>query len=407
MKYEIKNIAGIDCIFAPMNEWNSITIDIWVKAGSAYETKEESWISHVLEHMFFKGWKKRKTPKEVATAMDKIGAIFNAWTGEHTTNYFVKSAPQFAEYWLEVLADMLMDAQFAEWEFQREKGVIIQELKMYEDSPISVVWNKWQTYFLWDNSYWRPTIWFEENIRNFTRDDLFNYKKTFYAKDNLIITIAWKILDQAALEKNIEKLFKDLPEKCSRKKPEFKRNLPKNHKDFFKKDTEQNHIIISMKGLNNFDDRRYAASLLCSMLWWNMSSRLFQEIREKLWICYYISAGHWGCNEYWIFSVRAWLDKTKFEFWVKKINEVIDNFLDKWFTDEEFSNAKNCIKWGIQMGIESSDEMAWYLWNQYIMKNEIHTLDEVLEKYEALKKEDIIELFPMLKEENRYRFHIE
>jgi len=407
MNYEIKNINWIDCIFAPMNEWNSITIDIGVKAGSTYETKQESWISHVLEHMFFKWWKKWKTPKEVATAMDKIWAFFNAWTGEHTTNYFVKSAPQFAEYWLEVLADMLMDAQFADAELQREKWVIIQELKMYEDSPISIVWEKRQTYFLWDNSYWRPTIWFEENIKNFTREDLFNYKKILYTKDNIIITIAWKILNQAALERNIEKLFKDLPEKCSRKKPEFKWDLPKKHKDFFKKDTEQNHIIISTKGVDIFDDRRYAAVLLTTMLWWNMSSRLFQDIREKLWICYYISAYHSGCKEYGIFTIRAWLDKTKFEFWVEKINEVIDHFLNEWFTDEEFSNAKNCMKWSIQMWIESSDQMASYLWNQYINKKEIHCLEEILEKYESVKKEDIVALFPMLKEENRYRFHIE
>ena len=344
---------------------------------------------------------------KVATAMDKIGAFFNAWTWENTTNYFIKSAPQFAEYWLEVLADMLMDAQFADAEFQREKWVIIQELKMYEDNPISVVRNKWQTYFLWDNSYWRPIIWFEENIQNFTRDDLFNYKKLLYTKDNLIITIAWKILDQSWLEKNIEKLFKNLPEKCSRKKPEFKRDLPKDHKWFFKKDTEQNHIVISMKGLNLFDEKRYAASILCSMLWWNMSSRLFQDIREKLWICYYISAWHWCSNEYGLFTIRAWLDKTKFEFWVEKIYEVVDKFLDKWFTDEEFDNAKNCIKWNIQMWIESSDQMASYLWDQYISKKEIHSLDEVLAKYESLKKEDVIELFPMLKTENRYRFHIE
>ncbi len=407
MQYEIKTIAWIDCIFAPMNEWNSITIDIWVKAWSTYETKEEAWISHVLEHMFFKGWKKRKTPKDVATAMDKIGAIFNAWTWENTTNYFVKSAPQFAEYGLEVLADMLMDAQFADSEFQREKWVIIQELKMYEDNPISVVRNKRQTYFLWDNSYGRPIIWFEENIQNFTRDDLFKYKELLYTKDNLIITIAWKILNQAELEKNIEKLFKNLPEKCTRKKPKFSWNLPKEHKWFFKKETEQNHIIISMKGLNLLDDKRYSASLLCSMLWWNMSSRLFQDIREKLWICYYISAWHWCSNEYGLFTIRAWLDKTKFEFWVEKINEVVDKFLDEWFTDEEFNNAKNCIKWNIQMWIEWSAEMASYLWDQYISKKEIRSLEEVLEKYEEIKKEDIIELFPMLKSENRYRFHIE
>ena len=407
MNYEIKKIAWIDCIFAPMHEGNSVTIDIWVKAWSTYETKEEAWISHVLEHMFFKWGKKWKTPKEVATAMDKIWAIFNAWTWENTTNFFIKSAPQFAEYSLEVLADMLIDAQFAEDEFQREKGVIIQELKMYEDNPIAVVSRRWKTYFIWDNSYWRPIIWFEDNILRFTRQDLFDYKKKLYCKDNLIITIAGKILNQNALEKAIKDLFDSLPEKNIREKPEFEWNLPEKHSDFFKKDTEQNHIIMSMQWINSFDERRFAATILTTMLWWNMSSRLFQEIREKLWICYYISAWHWCSKEYWLFIVRAWLEKEKFEFWVEKINEVIDKFLDKWFTDEEFENAKNNIKWNLQMWIESSDEMASYLWDQYLIRKEIMDLDQLLNKYEILEKKDIEDLFPYLANENRFQFHIE
>ena len=407
MNYEIKKIAWIDCIFAPMYEGNSITIDIGVKAWSTYENEQEAWISHVLEHMFFKGGKKWKTPKEVATAMDKIGANFNAGTGEHATNFYIKSAPQFAEYDLEVLADMLMDAQFAENELQREKWVIIQELKMYEDNPISVLWRKRQNYFFWENSYWRPIIWFEENILRFTPQDLFAYKKQLYTKDNLIITIAWKILNQDVLEKDIADLFNKLPEKASKEKPMFSWNLPEKHQDFFKKETEQNHVIISMQGINAENEKRYAAWILCTMLWGNMSSRLFQDIREKLWICYYINAFHSSCKEYWFFGIRAWLEKEKFEFWVEKINEVVDNFLDKGFNDEEFENAKNHIKWGIQMGIESSDEMASFLGSQYLIYKEIRSLDEILNKYEVLKKEDITELFPFLAKEKRYQFHIE
>lgn len=407
MNYEIKNIAGIDCIFAPMKEWNSVTIDIWVKAGSTYETKEEAWISHVLEHMFFKWWKKRKTPKEVATALDRIWAFYNAWTWENTTSFYIKSAPQFAEYWLEVLADMLMNATFLEPELEREKGVIIQELKMYNDNPVSVLGEKRQKYFFWNNSYWRPIIWFEENILRFTRDDLYNYKSLLYTKDNLIITIAWNLLNQSRLEKLIEKYFNELPEKKQREKPKFKWHLPKNHHWKFKKKTEQNHVIITMKGFNWDQEEIYPARLLCWILGWNMSSRLFQNIREKLWICYYISAYHWYSKEYWIFNIRAWLEKGKFDFWIKKIDEEVNKFISKGFTDEEFENTKNSIKWNIQMWIETSDEMAWFLGWQYLNYKEILTLNDILDKYEKIKKSDLKKLFPLLKEENRYYYHIE
>lgn len=190
MQYEIKEIAGITCIFAPMKESNSITIDIGIRAGSLYETYEEAGISHFLEHLFFKGGKKRKTPKEVAVAMDKIGAEFNAGTGEHTTNYYVKSAPQFASYGLEILADMLVDAQFLPAELEREKDVIIQELKMYEDNPRSVLAEKWKKFFFGDRVRGRPIIGFEEQIRSFTREMVVDYKNALYTKDNLVITIA-------------------------------------------------------------------------------------------------------------------------------------------------------------------------------------------------------------------------
>lgn len=155
MHYELKKISGIDCLFAPMQEGNSITIDISIKAWSLYETPEEAGISHFLEHMFFKWGKKRKTPQEVAIAMDKIWAYFNASTGKASTSYYVKCAPQFALNGLEMLADMLIDATFQPEELEREKGVVIQELKMYEDNPQQVLWKKRATFFIGDNAFGR------------------------------------------------------------------------------------------------------------------------------------------------------------------------------------------------------------------------------------------------------------
>ena len=151
MKYEIKTLNGITCIFAPMQESNSITIQIWVKAGAIYETSEEAGISHFLEHMFFKWGKKWTTPKAVATAMDKIWAEFNARTGQHRTAYYIKSAPHFATQWLELLADMLIDAQFPQAELERER---------WASSP-----SRWyvETFFLLKRKLWKTNYWVRGN----------------------------------------------------------------------------------------------------------------------------------------------------------------------------------------------------------------------------------------------------
>lgn len=236
---------------------------------------------------------------------------------------------------------------------------------------------------------------------------LFAYKKALYTKDNLVITIAGNIRDQASLEDQIFQLFSALPEKKTREKPEFQRQLPPVQADFFQKKTEQNHLLITAPGLDGLQEQKYAASLLCTILGGNMSSRLFQEIREKLGLCYYIGASHSQCREYGVFVIRAGIDKEKFAFGLEKINAEIDRFLEEGCSDEEFENAKNYLIGGIQMGIESSDEMADFLAGQWLAYGEIKTLDELLAKYQAIKKEELDSLFPLLRAERRFTYHIE
>ena len=158
MKYEIKNIAGIDCIFAPMEDSHSITIKIYCKAGSYYEDEKHNGISHFLEHMFFKGGKKYQTPKEVSLAIDKIGGDFNAFTSEEKVAYYVKCAPNYREVAFDVLSDMMVFARFDPEEMEKEKGVVIQELKMYEDEPRDVLEQKRGEWYYGKNNYGRPVI---------------------------------------------------------------------------------------------------------------------------------------------------------------------------------------------------------------------------------------------------------
>ena len=407
MKYSIENIAWIDCIFAPMNDVNSVTFWIICKAWSNNETLEQSWIAHCLEHMFFKWWDRYRTQKDVAETLDSIGAVYNAFTDNNTVEYFIKCAPDFAEKSLDVLADMLMNARFDEVELEKEKWVIIQEMKMYDDNPMSVLADKQRLWYLWDNSFGRPVIWNEETVKSFTKSDLQNYKKSLYTKDNLVIVVAGKWAESDKIKKLIEKYFSSMWEKKSVKDPIFPWVLPKEHESFFKKWTEQNHLMITAPWFLGTDDRRYAAKVLASILWWNMSSRLFQHIRTKEWLCYYISSYHSASPEVWMFEIRAWMDKERFEFGLKRIREEVEDYAKNWATQDEFEKAIWYLQWQTQMWIDGSEEMAYFLWSQYLVYNKIETLEEILEHYKKLTLSDVNQLSSMLSLDNCYTYHIE
>ena len=407
MNYSIEKIAWIDCIFAPMNDIHSITIQIMCKAWSIYETVEQNWIAHCLEHLFFKWWERYKTQKDVSEALDSIWAEFNAMTSNDTVEYYVKCAPDFVWKAMDVLADMMMNARFDPNELEKEKWVIIQEMKMYEDSPISLVQDKWREWYFWDNSFGRLIIWTEDTVLSFTQDDLKKYKASLYTKDNLIIVVAGNWADKEEIKELIIKYFSWMWEKKTVDCPEFTHYHPKEKAWLFKKWTEQNHLIISADWVLWSDDRRFAAKVLASVLWWNMSSRLFQNIRTKEWLCYYILATHAASPYCWNFLIRAWMDKGRFEFWLKRIKEEIAEFSSKWITQEEFDKAIWYLQWQIQMWIETSDEMAGFLWGQYLLYNQIETLDEILENYKKLTLRDVNQLSSMLSDENCYTYHIE
>ena len=406
MKYTVENIAGIDVIFAPMEDSNSVTIEIMCKAGSIYENKENNGISHFLEHLFFKGGNKYTTPKSVAEAVDKFWGEFNAYTGDEFAGYYVKCAPEFIDKAIDVLADMMNHAKFNTEELEREKWVVIQELKMYEDNPMAMTMQKRQSYYLGDNSYGRPIIGTEDNINAFTQQMLFDHKAQLYTKDNLIIMVAGKIIHKQDIIDQLSKEFATLPAHKTWEKPAFIQTLPQEHTAFYEQKNEQTHLVISAPGFNGNDDSRYAANVLGTILWGNMSSRLFQNIRAKQWLCYYIKASHMSQEDLWVFIIRAGIDKQRFDFGVEKIFKEIQHIAEGNITQEEFDNAIGYNEGQIQMGIESSDEMASFIGNQYLIYKKIETLPEILKKYKRLTLEDVKVVAKKLSKENLYLFYI-
>lgn len=406
MNYEIKQLKGVTTIFAHMAEANSTTIEIMVKAGSIYETRETNGISHFLEHMFFKGGKKYATPQVVAETVDQFWGEFNAYTGDEYAGYYVKCAPEHIHKAVDVLADMLIDAQFPKEELEREKGVVIQEIKMYEDMPHKLVIDKRKEFYYGDNSYGRSTLGPASNIQTFSQDMLHKHKNDLYTKDNLIIVVAGNISKQAEIEEQIGELFDKLPNTFNSTKPHFDHIFPTNNVGLYDKGTEQNHLVISAKGYTLAQEERFAANLLGVILGGNMSSRLFQNIREKKGLCYYISASHSSETDDGVFFMRAGIEKARFDFGLEAIYEEIAQIAAGNISQDEFTKALGYLTGQTQMGIESSDELASFIGNQYLLKKSIESLTEILEHYKKLTLSDVLAVCEKLKRENLYLYYI-
>lgn len=404
--FTIENIAGVDCIFAPMKPCNSITIHIFCKAGSYYETKEINGISHFIEHMFFKWGEKYQTPREVSLALDKIGADYNAYTSEEKVGYYVKCAPNHREKAFDVLADMLISPQFNRMEMEKEKGVVIQELKMYEDEPRDVLEQKWGKWFFWDNNYGWPVIGTEENIQNFTQEMLFDYKNKLYTKDNLFIVVAGNVLDCDGLKQKIDQAFALLPATKQIEKKAFTNYLPQEHESFFEKEIEQTHLAITARGVTCLQKEKWAAKMLSIILGGNSSSLLYQKIREELWLCYYIYSSHGAGIDFGNFGVYAGIDKERLDFGLEKIYAILDEVSKGKIDKQAFDDAKSFFDGVFQMGLETSSDVASFLGNQFLYKKEVETFEEVHQHLLEVTYEDVLALTSMLKRENLYLYYV-
>lgn len=407
MQTEVKKLNGVETIFAQMPDANSTTLQVFVKAGSIYETRETNGLSHFLEHMFFKGGKKYKTPKIVAETVDAFGGEFNAFTGDEYAGYYVKCAPQYAMKALDVLADMMLHAQFPVDEMEREKWVVIQEIMMYEDMPHRQVMEKRQERYYGDNSYGWTTLGPVENVQSFTQEHLFTHHQNLYTKDNLVIVVAGKIENQSDIENFIGEYFWKLWEKKKGTTPLLPEYKPSEHESLYKKWTQQNHVIFGAPWFSLHDDTKYAAKLLTTLFGGTMSSRLFQNIREKKGLCYYISANHFDSDVDGVFIIKAWMDKKKREEGKDAIYHELAKIARGDISPDELTQAIGNIKGKTQMGIESSDQLANFVAYQQLFKGKIESLEEILAKYEKISLDQIQAVAQKLARENIWTYWIE
>lgn len=367
----------------------SATVLVLVGAGSRYEDKTNNGISHFLEHIFFKGGKKYRNAKEVAQAVDEVGGEFNAFTGKEYAGYYVKVALPNIERAYDVLSDMLIFSSFSEEDVERERGVIIQEYQMYQDTPIYQVGWDFENAIFGDQPIGWDQIGKMDFLNTVKQADLLNYRAKLYTPENIVISVAGN-LDHEKVKQDLEKYFLFADTKKEIEWQEFDTALPIQKVKIHNKKTEQGHLILGFRGVDMLSERRFEQKVLAALLGGSMSSRMFLEVREKLGICYSIRTSTDTYYDTGTISTYAGVPPVRIEEAISAILHEYKRILTEEIADEEIQKIKQYLKGKLVLGLEDSEEIAHSLGSQQLLKKEILTPDEIKQKIDAVTKEQIV-----------------
>jgi len=380
---------GLRIITVPQKEAKAATVLVLAKTGSKYEERETSGISHFLEHMLFKGTEKRKDPKDVAEVLDKVGGEYNAFTGDEYTGYYAKVDEVHFDIALDWVSDIFLSSRIPAKEIEKERGVIIEEINMYNDNPMMYIDELWRTVLYGD----QPAGWFEagtkESVSKISRKQILEYINSQYVADNVIICIAGKFNEKQIIGK-IKKYFGKIKTGKAKGKPKVIENQIDPQVMVSYKKMSQGNLALGVRGVNTFHPDKYIYDVMAVILGGMMSSRMFIEIREKLGAAYYVRTYNNSDTDTGYLVTFAGVDNSK-------INKVIETILKEYkklcktkVPDGEFKKAKDYIKGKMVLGLESSDAQASFYGSQELLKNQILTIEEIFKRIDKVKSSDIM-----------------
>ncbi len=379
--------SGLRVLTAPVDGTESVTVLVFCGAGSRYETNSERGISHFLEHMFFKGGKKYINTQQVSAAIEGVGGDFNAFTGKEYAGYYVKVAHPQTELACDVLSDMLLHASFPPEEIDKERGVIIEEKRMYEDTPMYRAGWDFEEMMLGDCPLGWDTIGTEEVINAVQQKDFQRHKDELYTPDNTVITFSGHITRDQALA-FAEKFFGTLSGAKAKTYPAFTSFDPKRVL-LRQKETEQAHLVLGMPGVSSQHPDHFALKLLGIILGGNMSSRMFLRIREARGMCYYISTDVDSYMDAGIISTRAGIDQSRVGEAVKAIRHEYEVCAKDGVEPDELQRAKDYLKGRITLSLEDSEERANFLGKQALLYPQIRDTAEYFACIDGVTKDHV------------------
>ncbi|CAM4019740.1 zinc protease [Bacillus manliponensis] len=381
-KYTCKN--GVRIVTEHIPTVRSVAIGIWIHAGSRNENEKNNGISHFLEHMFFKGTKTRSA-REIAESFDSIGGQVNAFTSKEYTCYYAKVLDEHANYALDVLADMFFNSTFVEEELKKEKNVVFEEIKMYEDTPDDIVHDMLTKATYETHPLGYPILGTEQTLETFTGDTLRQYIKDHYTPENIVVSIAGNI-DEMFVQ-TVEKYFGNYEGTTNREQvhsPIFHPN-----KVARKKETEQAHLCLGFQGLQMGNKDIYNLIVLNNVLGGSMSSRLFQEVREQRGLAYSVFSYHSSYEDTGMLTIYGGTGSQQLDTLYETIQQTLQSLKDTGITEKELMNSKEQLKGNLMLSLESTNSrMSRNGKNELLLKKH-RSLDEIIESVNAVTKADV------------------
>lgn len=367
---------------------NSLTVLILVGAGSRYENPSLNGISHFLEHMFFKGALKYKHARDVSEAIDSVGGEFNAFTGKQYAGYFVKVASSELKTALEVLSDMLIDSKFDADDMDRERDVIMEEYKMYQDTPVYQIGWDFERLIYGNQPMGYDQLGTPEFLRKVTRSDLLKYHQDLYTPDNTVVSIVGSVDRDLVLNlcsklfqfKNTQKAFGYAP---------LEDNKLNEKVIIRKKYTKQGHVVIGFPAYGELDKRTFALKVLSMILGGNMSSRMFLAVREQRGLAYNITTTTDDYTDTGIISTRAAIDTDRIDEAIEAMIEVYKNLRDFGLSEIELNKAKSCLKGKILLKLEDTEEFAHLLGKFDLLYGKYMTPKQITDEIDKVTLQDI------------------
>jgi len=378
---------GLKVITKKLEGTKAVTVLILVGAGSRYETKEIRGISHFLEHMFFKGAEKYKNTKEVSEAIDSVGGEFNAFTGKEYAGYYVKVASESINVAVDVLSDMLVNSKFKQEEIDKERGVILEEYNMYQDTPMyQIGWN-FERLVFGDQALGWDQIGTKELINSVMHEDFVKYNKELYTPDNIVISVSGNIEHNNV----VDLLHKHFVMKKAEKAYSFKvlEDIDGGNLYLKEKKTEQAHVALGFPGYSEKHKDHWAKKLLAVILGGNMSSRMFLGVREAKGLAYYIHTSTDNYQDGGTIVTNAGVDLTRIDEAIEGIINEYKLVRDDGVPEKELKKAKAFLKGKMVLSLEDSEEYAHMMAKYELLHDGAKSPEELMKLIDAVKVSDI------------------
>src|SRR3989344_5326970 len=393
---------GLRVILINTKAFPTLTTILLFGAGSRYENEKNNGIAHFFEHIPFKGTKKYPSAFAISSLLEGMGAVNNAFTSKDHTGYWVKGMVKHFAMMLDILADMVRHPLLEPAEIEKEKGVIVEEINMYEDSPARKVGDLFENLLYPGHPLGFDTTGTKETVTRFTRQTFFDFMDQLYSPRNAVLVVAGG-LNQIKSEKLKRKSYLQIIEeklgqwKSKVKNFSFAKVVEKQDKPNIlvkHKKTEQTHFSLGFRTFSLFDRKKYALSVLSVILGGGMSSKLFIEVRERRGLCYYISTHRESHLDVGYMTTQAGVtnDKEKIKESIKVILAEHKKIAAGEVNDEEIKRAKEMIRGRIMLSMEDSSAVATWYGTKMILENKVVTVEEVLKTIMNVKKDELIEI---------------